>query len=68
MRQEKYTFYPRAQLRKLLERCGKPELAREKVVSDDSGYKVILMDRNNNTMEKVLAGLESLIAGTVCRS
>ena len=41
-------FYPRAQLHKLLESCGKPEFVPEKV------------DRNN-TMEKVLAGLESLI-------
>ena len=53
-------FYPRAQLHKLLEDCGKPELAREKAVSDDGGYKVIQMDRNN-AMEKVLAGLESLV-------
>ena len=53
-------FYFRAKLHKLLERCGKPELAREKVVSDDIGYQVIQMDRNN-TMEKVLAGLESLV-------
>ena len=53
-------FYPRVQLCKLLERYGKPELARKKVVSDDGGYKVILMDRNN-TIEKVLAGLESLV-------
>ena len=28
-------FYPRAQLHKLLKRCGKPELAHEKVVSND---------------------------------
>ena len=53
-------FYPRAQLHKLLERSGKPELACEKVVSDDGTYKVIPMDRNN-TIEKVLAGLESLV-------
>ena len=43
----------------LIERCGKPELAREKAVSDDVGYKVIPMDRNN-TMERVLDGLELL--------
>ena len=30
------------------------------MVSDDGGYKVIPMDRKN-TMEKVLAGLESLL-------
>ena len=28
----------------LIERCGKPELAREKAVTDDVGYKVIPMD------------------------
>ena len=48
-------FYPRAQPHKLLERCSKPELAREKVVSDDD------TNGRNNTMEKVLAGLESLV-------
>ena len=53
-------FYPRAQLHKLLERCGKPELACKKVVSDDGAYKVIQMGKIN-TMEKVLAGLESLV-------
>ena len=54
-------FYPLAQLHKLLERCGKPELAREKVVSDGgNNVNVIPMDRNN-TMKKVLAGLKSSV-------
>ena len=53
-------FFPRSQLHKLLERCGKPELACEKAIEDDSGYKVIPMDRNN-TMEMFFAGLDFLV-------
>ena len=40
------------------------KLAREKVVSDDGGCKVIPMNRNNTT-EKVLAGLEYLAEQSV---
>ena len=53
-------FYHRTQLHELLEGFRKPELAHEKVISDDGGYKVILTDRNN-TMENVIAGVESLV-------
>ena len=53
-------FCPRAELLKVLERCGKPDLAHKEVVSNDRSYKVIPMDRIN-TMENVLNGVESLV-------
>ena len=53
-------FCPRAQLNKLLERCGKPELSRESVACEDGSVKVTPVD-SNNTMDKVLGALESLI-------
>ena len=53
-------FCPRAQLNKLLECCGKPELSRQSVVCEDGIVKVTPVD-SNNTMNKVLAALEPLI-------
>ena len=53
-------FCPRTQLNKLLECCGKPELSRESVACEDGSVKVTPVD-SNNTMDKVLGGLESLI-------
>ena len=53
-------FCPRAQLNKLLECCGKPELSQESVACEDGGVKVTPVD-SNNTMDKVLGALESLI-------
>ena len=53
-------FFPRTQLNKLLECCGKPELSRESVACEDGSVKVTPVD-SNNTMDKVLGGLESLI-------
>ena len=53
-------FCPRTQLSKLLECCGKPELSRESVACEDESVKVTPVD-SNNTMDKVLGGLESLI-------
>ena len=53
-------FCPRAQLNKLLECCGKPELSRESIAYEDGSAKVTPVD-NNNTMDKVLGALESLI-------
>ena len=53
-------FCPRVQLNKLLECCGKPELSRESVACacEDGSVKVTPVD-SNNTMDKVLGGLES---------
>ena len=57
--QEKQTiFCPRTQLNKLLECCGKPELSRKSVAYEDGSVKVTPVD-SNNTMDKVLGGLES---------
>ena len=53
-------FCPRTQLNKLLECCGKPELSRESVACEDGSVKVTPVD-SNNTMDKILGGLESLI-------
>ena len=53
-------FCPRTQLNKLLECCGKPELSRESVACDGGSVKVTPVD-SNNTMDKVLGALESLI-------
>ena len=53
-------FCPRTQLNKLLDCCGKPELSRESVACEDGSVKVTPVD-SNNTMYKVLGGLESLI-------
>ena len=53
-------FCPRAQLNKLLECCGKPELSRESVACEDGSVKVAPVD-SNNTMDKVLGALKSLI-------
>ena len=52
--------HPRAQLQKPLEHCGNQSLhicamRREKMVSDNSCYKVTPMGRNN-TIEKIFAG------------
>ena len=49
-------FCPRAQLNKLLECCGKPELSRESVACEDGSVKVTPVD-SNNTMDKVLGAL-----------
>ena len=53
-------FCPRAQLNKLLECCGKPELSRESVACEDGSVKATPVG-SNNTMDKVLGALESLI-------
>ena len=53
-------FCPRAQLNKLLECCGKLELSRESVACENRSVKVTPVD-SNNTMDKVLGALESLI-------
>ena len=53
-------FCPRAQLNKLLECCEKPGLSRESVDCEDGSVKVTPVD-SNNTMDKVLGALESLI-------
>ena len=59
--QEKQTISgPRAQLNKLLECCGKPELSRESVACEDGSVKVKPVD-SNNTMDKVLGAQESLV-------
>ena len=53
-------FCPKVQLNKLLECCGKHELSRESVACEDESVKVTPVD-SNNTMDKVLGALESLI-------
>ena len=51
-------FCPRAQLNKLLEFCEK--LSRKSFACEDGSVKVTPVN-SNNTMDKVLGGLESLI-------
>ena len=53
-------FCPRVQLNKLLECCGKSELSQESVACEDGSVKVTPIN-SNNTMDKVLGALESLI-------
>ena len=53
-------FCPRVQLNKLLECCGKSELSQESIACEDGSVKVTPIN-SNNTMDKVLGALESLI-------
>ena len=64
--QEKQTISdPRAQLNKLLECCGKPELSRERIACEDGSAKVTPVD--SKTLWIKLTGCAGVFNRTVCR-